>query len=48
MVWLTKFEQVEFDTPRKLLQVEGGAFKALVDGSGDKDNLESMVTRSTV
>lgn len=42
MFRLTKCVQVEFDTPHKLLQVEGGAFKALVDGSGDKDYLVSM------
>lgn len=35
---------VEFDTPANLLHHEGGgAFKALVDGSGDKEALYSMV-----
>lgn len=43
-----KFEQVEFDTPHRLLQAEGGVFKALVDGSGDKENLESMVVHREI
>lgn len=33
---------VEFDSPWQLLQREGGALKALVDGSGDKEMLYLM------
>lgn len=36
------YSQVEFDTPRNLLRIERGVLKALVDGSGDKDNLYAM------
>jgi len=32
---------IEFDTPSVLLK-KGGAFKAMVDGSGDKDALYAM------
>ncbi|KAJ3511583.1 hypothetical protein NLJ89_g4015 [Agrocybe chaxingu] len=35
----------EFDSPRNLLQKEGGLFKTLVDGSGDKTLLYSMAER---
>ena len=34
--------QVEFDTPRNLLNKEGGWFKALVDESGDREALYAM------
>ncbi|KAF8309909.1 P-loop containing nucleoside triphosphate hydrolase protein [Clavulina sp. PMI_390] len=34
---------VEYDSPKNLLKIEGGAFKALVDGSGDSTNLYKMV-----
>ncbi|KAG9084945.1 hypothetical protein FRC07_013500, partial [Ceratobasidium sp. 392] len=30
---------IEFDTPAALLQKDGGAFKSLVDESGDRDAL---------
>jgi len=33
---------VEFDAPSALLK-KGGAFKAMVDGSGDKEALYAMV-----
>lgn len=32
---------VEFDSPEALLK-QGGAFKSLVDGSGDKENLYEL------
>ncbi len=35
---------VEFDSPEALLRREG-AFKALVDGSGDKEALYELVER---
>lgn len=34
---------VEFDTPANLLKREDSAFKSLVDGSGDKEHLYSLV-----
>ena len=34
--------QVEFATPVKLLQTEGGYFRGLVDGSGDRATLHRM------
>ncbi|GBE88702.1 ATP-binding cassette transporter abc4 [Sparassis crispa] len=34
---------VEFDTPRELLKKDMGMFRALVDGSGDKDKLYALV-----
>ena len=34
--------QVEFDSPKNLLQKEKGAFRALVEGSGDKDSLLAL------
>ena len=34
---------IEFDTPAHLLQKEDGAFKLLVDGSGDRDALYAAV-----
>lgn len=34
--------QVEFDTPRNLLQKEGGILKSLVDESADRVILYSM------
>ncbi|KAF8309911.1 hypothetical protein DL93DRAFT_2230628 [Clavulina sp. PMI_390] len=33
---------VEYDSPKHLLDVPGGSFKALVDGSGDSENLYKM------
>ncbi|KAF9479224.1 multidrug resistance-associated ABC transporter [Pholiota conissans] len=36
---------VEFDSPQVLLQKKGGAFKALVDDSDDKDMLYAMTER---
>jgi len=33
---------VEFDTPLKLLEKEGGIFRALVEESGDKEKLWEM------
>jgi ABC-type multidrug transport system fused ATPase/permease subunit len=33
---------VEFDKPSTLLKVEGGYLKALVDESGDRENLYAM------
>jgi ABC-type multidrug transport system fused ATPase/permease subunit len=33
---------VEFDSPKALLEKEGGAFKALVDNSGDKEKLYGL------
>ncbi|KAF9480291.1 multidrug resistance-associated ABC transporter [Pholiota conissans] len=36
---------VEFDSPQVLLQMKGGQFKALVDGSGDKKTLYAMVEK---
>jgi hypothetical protein len=37
--------QSEFDTPESLLGKEDSLFKALVDGSGDKDALYEIVNR---
>ncbi|KAJ3501228.1 hypothetical protein NLJ89_g9435 [Agrocybe chaxingu] len=36
---------IEFDSPEALLEKENGSFKSLVDNSGDKDNLCSLVRR---
>ena len=36
---------VEFDSPKRLLEKEGGLFKALVDESDDSQNLKDMVVR---
>ncbi|KAF8803435.1 multidrug resistance-associated ABC transporter [Phlegmacium glaucopus] len=33
---------IEFDSPQELLQKKGGAFKSMVDGSGDKKALYAM------
>jgi len=33
---------LEFDSPKALLEKEGGSFKALVDDSGDKERLYSL------
>lgn len=33
---------VEFDSPSNLLQKKGGAFKGLVDESGDRDTLYQL------
>ncbi|KAF8311050.1 ATP-binding cassette transporter [Clavulina sp. PMI_390] len=33
---------VEYNSPKKLLDISGGVFKALVDGSGDRENLYRM------
>jgi ABC-type multidrug transport system fused ATPase/permease subunit len=33
---------IEFDSPAALLQKERGAFKSLVDESGDRDALYAM------
>jgi hypothetical protein len=38
-----KEKQVEFDKPSELLRMENGRFRSLVDGSGDRDLLYSMV-----
>jgi len=35
---------VEFDTPANLLRRKGGAFKSLVEGSGDKDAFCQMIS----
>ena len=35
---------VEFDTPANLLRRKGGAFKSLVEGSGDKDAFYQMIS----
>ncbi|KAJ7776222.1 P-loop containing nucleoside triphosphate hydrolase protein [Mycena metata] len=43
--WLTS-AQVEFDSPKVLLQNERGFLRALVDESGDKEVLYQMVERS--
>jgi hypothetical protein len=37
-----KFPQVEFDAPKALLKNPKGKLRALVDESGDKDNLYAM------
>jgi len=34
---------VEFDSPASLLRQENGAFRSLVDGSGDKEYLYTLV-----
>ena len=34
---------VEFDSPRELLEVEGGLFKEMVAHSGEKEALERMI-----
>jgi len=36
---------IEFDTPAALLSKESGAFKSLVDASGDKDALYTMAMK---
>ncbi|KAJ4482242.1 P-loop containing nucleoside triphosphate hydrolase protein, partial [Lentinula aciculospora] len=36
---------VEFDSPRKLLQKEGGMFRRLVDESADRDKLYAVVNK---
>ena len=36
---------VEFDSPAVLLQKEKGAFKSLVDESGDRDALYAMAKK---
>lgn len=38
---------VEFDSPANLLKLENSAFKSLVDGSGDKEHLYSLVNPSS-
>ena len=40
--------QIEFDSPQELLQKEGGAFKGMVDGSGDMKTLYAMSERRVV
>ena len=35
--------QVEFDSPKNLLKKEGGVLRALVEGSGEKENLVASV-----
>ena len=40
--------QIEFDSPQELLQKKGGAFKGMVDGSGDKKALYAMAERKVV
>ena len=40
--------QIEFDSPQELLQKKGGAFKGMVDGSGDKKALYTMAERRVV
>lgn len=35
---------VEFDTPANLLRMKGGAFKSLVECSGDKGALYQMIS----
>ena len=39
------YSQIEFDSPPELLQKKGGAFKGMVDGSGDKKALYTMAER---
>ena len=38
---------VEFDSPAALLEKKGGVFKALVDGSGDREGLYGMVKKKS-
>ncbi|KAF8803433.1 multidrug resistance-associated ABC transporter [Phlegmacium glaucopus] len=38
---------IEFDSPQELLQKKGGAFKTMVDGSGDKKALYAMADRKS-
>ncbi|KAJ3512976.1 hypothetical protein NLJ89_g3209 [Agrocybe chaxingu] len=38
---------VEYDSPQVLLEKKGGQFKALVDGSGDKDALYAMAQKAS-
>ena len=46
---LTNFySQIEFDSPQELLQKKSGAFKGMVDGSGDKKALYAMAERKKV
>ena len=40
--WLSSISQVEFGAPSELLKNEKGFLRALVDESGDKDNLYAM------
>ena len=42
------YSQIEFDSPQELLQKKGGAFKGMVDGSGDKKALYAMAERKVV
>ncbi|KAJ7779793.1 hypothetical protein B0H16DRAFT_1499876 [Mycena metata] len=44
--WSLTSAQVEFDSPKVLLQNERGLLRALVDESGDKEVLYQMVERS--
>ena len=39
---LAMLPQAEYDTPRKLLENDGGLFRSLVDQSGDKEQLYAM------
>lgn len=36
-------EKKEFDTPRKLMGVEGGVFRGLVEESGEREELEGII-----
>jgi ABC-type multidrug transport system fused ATPase/permease subunit len=38
---------VEFDSPSQLLKNDKGMLRALVDESGDRDNLVAMAERKT-
>ena len=42
------YSQIEFDSPQELLQKKGGAFKGMVDGSGDKKALYTMAEKKVV
>lgn len=37
----------EYDTPKNLLAKPSGIFKAMVDGSGDRDALYALASAST-
>ena len=39
------YSQIEFDSPQELLRKKGGAFKGMMDGSGDKKALYTMAER---
>ncbi|KAL4925350.1 putative ABC transporter [Aspergillus undulatus] len=43
IVVLEKGEVVEIDSPKHLMKIEGGIFRGLVEGSGEREGIEGMI-----